>query len=240
MLMSKNWMGAVWSWDHAFNAMALSSGNAELAWDQFMLPMDVQDLTGAFPDKWDAGTIAWEFSKPPIHGWALAWMMRRGAFRDRKHIAAVYGPLARWTEFYFRYRDSDGNGLPEYRHGNESGRDNSTVLRDGGLIESPYLSAYLVLQMETLADLATRLGKPKEARRWRNRSSELFRCLMQRFWNGHAFVSFRVADGREIQSKSLLLCIPIVLGRRLPRDVREQLIQDLKQSALTITDFKSD
>ena len=34
MLMSKNWMTRLWSWDDCFNAMALISGNPELAWDQ--------------------------------------------------------------------------------------------------------------------------------------------------------------------------------------------------------------
>jgi hypothetical protein len=34
MLMSKNWMTSVWSWDHAYNAMATSLSNPSLAWDQ--------------------------------------------------------------------------------------------------------------------------------------------------------------------------------------------------------------
>ena len=75
MLMSKNRMAALWSWDHCFNAMALSHGNPEAAWDQFMLPFDRQDATGRVPD---CMTDAWASSlycKPPIHGWALARMM---------------------------------------------------------------------------------------------------------------------------------------------------------------------
>ena len=34
MLMSKNHMTNVWSWDHAFNALALSPCHPELSWDQ--------------------------------------------------------------------------------------------------------------------------------------------------------------------------------------------------------------
>ncbi|MGN1345169.1 MAG: hypothetical protein ACI4V1_00165, partial [Eubacteriales bacterium] len=37
MLMSKNWMCSVWSWDHCFNALALAYHNPREAWDQFML-----------------------------------------------------------------------------------------------------------------------------------------------------------------------------------------------------------
>jgi len=231
MLMSKNWMASVWSWDHTFNAMALSLSSADLGWNQFMLPVDVQDEKGAFPDMWNAESIAWEYSKPPVHGWALAWMMRHGAFRDTAHLNQIYEPLARWTDWYFQYRDSNGDGLPEYGHGDSSGWDNSTVFRVGDLIESPDLSAYLVIQMDTLADLATRLGKPADAQRWRERSDSLLNKMLQRFWDGHEFVAYRVIDGHEIHSKSLLLSMPIILGKRLPEDVRTALVKDLKQRA---------
>lgn len=96
MLMSKNWMESVWSWDHAFNAMATALNDSDLAWNQFLLPFDVQDSEGALPDKWDADTIAWEFSKPPIHGWALSQMIR-GQFPNDKQLETIYPPLSRWT-----------------------------------------------------------------------------------------------------------------------------------------------
>lgn len=229
MLMSKNWMESVWSWDHAFNAMATSLSNADLAWDQFLLPFDVQDSEGALPDKWDADTIAWEFSKPPIHGWALAWMFRHGKFQDTKHLQEIYPLLARWTDWYFRYRDSNHDGLPEYRHGNESGWDNSTVFRDGTPIESPDLSALLSVQMQVLAEIATRLGKADEAKRWQQRSDELLALMMKRFWRDGEFVAIRVSDRQPIHSQSLLLSIPIILGKRLPIDVRQQMVAQLKQ-----------
>ena len=233
MLMSKNWMESVWSWDHAFNAMATSLSDANLAWDQFLLPFDVQDVEGALPDKWDADSIAWEFSKPPIQGWALSWMFRNGQFPDKKHLAQIYRPLERWTEWYFRYRDSNHDGLPEYRHGNESGWDNSTVFNDGTPLESPDLSALLSVQMQTLAKIATRLGKPTEAKAWNQRSDELLARMLDRFWRDGEFVAIRVADEHPIHSRSLLLYMPIILGTRLPVAVRIQLVAELKRQAAT-------
>jgi putative isomerase len=227
MLMSKNWMGSIWSWDQTFNAMATSFGNPQLAWDQFMLPIDVQDAHGAFPDMWNADSIVWTYSKPPIHGWALAWMLRHNRFRDQQHLAAVYEPLVKWTEWYFRYRDLNGNGLPEYRHGDESGWDNSTALIDGTPVESPDLSAYLVLQMDTLSEIANHLGKTAEAQQWKQRSDALLQKLLQRFWTGHEFVSFSITDRHPIHSESLLLLMPVVLGHRLPPSVQTRLIEDL-------------
>ncbi|MGA7859446.1 MAG: hypothetical protein WCA11_16045, partial [Terracidiphilus sp.] len=123
MLMSKNWMDRVWSWDHLFNAMALSYKDPDLAWQQYQLPFDQQDVHGALPDAIRDSSMVFNFTKPPIHGWALAWMMQNGDFRDPKHIAMAYEPLVRCTDWYFKYRDTNGDGLPEYNHGNDSGWD---------------------------------------------------------------------------------------------------------------------
>jgi glycogen debranching enzyme len=229
MLMSKNWMASVWSWDHAFNAMAISLTNPTLAWDQFLLPFDMQNAQGALPDKWDADSIAWEFSKPPIHGWALAWMLHKGYFQDRKHLEQIYPLLARWTEWYIRYRVSTQDGLPEYRHGNEAGWDNATVFDEGGPIESPDLSAYLSVQMEVLADVAARLGRPLEARQWKQQSNQLLERMLQRFWQDGDFVAIHVTDGRTIRSQSLLLYMPVILGTRLPASVQTKLLANLKK-----------
>ena len=231
MLMSKNWMTSIWSWDQAFNAMSLSLSNPKLALDQFLLPFDTQDAKGDLPDKWDADSIAWEYSKPPIHGWALLWMIHHGALQDRRTLSDVYESLDHWTEWYFRFRDVNGNGLPEYRHGNESGWDNSTVFKDDGLIETPDLSAYLVVQMEALSEIAKVLGKLNDSQEWKKRSTLLLHRLVKRFWTGHEFSAFRDLDGREVRSKSLLLCMPIILGDRLPVSVRTQLVKDLKMRA---------
>lgn len=75
MLMSENWMCNVWSWDHCFNAIALSYHNPKLAWDQFMLLFDYQDGLGALPDSVSDAFVARSFLKPPIHGWALMKML---------------------------------------------------------------------------------------------------------------------------------------------------------------------
>jgi glycogen debranching enzyme len=227
MLMSKNWMTYIWSWDQTFNAMAMSLSNPALAWDQFLLPIDAQNRIGAFPDKWDADSLEWEYSKPPVHGWALQWMFRHGHFDDPVHLKQVYKPLERWTEWYFIYRDPDGDGLPDYEQGDDSGWDNSTVFRHGGLVESPDLSAYLVIQMEVLSRMAQKLGLDKQANMWQNRSTLLLHKMLQKFWNGHRFVAFRVITGKPIRSDSLLLDMPVILGRRLPPSVRTQLVDDI-------------
>jgi putative isomerase len=229
MLMSKNWMAAIWSWDHCFNAMALSFKNPDLAWQQFMLPFDNQLPEGALPDMTTSTSNELNFTKPPIHGWALAWMMQHGGFTDQAHLAQIYSPLSRWTNWYFRYRDSNRDGLPEYNHGYDSGWDNSTVMLSGMPVETADLDSFLILQMDTLAELAGKLGKVAERQEWHSRSNELLKRMLSTLWRKDHFVAIRASDGAAIDSESLMLYIPIILGTRLPPDVRKKLVQGLSE-----------
>jgi hypothetical protein len=131
MLMSKNWMTNVWSWDHCFNAMALIYKNPEAAWGQFFVVLDNQNADGALPDAENDRSFVWSFSKPPIHGWVAVWMLLHSKDASRPVIERLYGPLANWTDWYFKFRDYDGDGLPQYNHGNDSGWDNASVFRVG-------------------------------------------------------------------------------------------------------------
>jgi putative isomerase len=229
MLMSKNWMAAIWSWDHCVNAMALSFKDPNLAFQQYMLPFDNQQSEGALPDETTSTSNELNFTKPPIHGWALAWMMQHGGFTDQAHLEQIYAPLSRWTNWYFQYRDSNQDGLPEYNHGYDSGWDNSTVMLPGMPVETADLASFLILQMDTLADLATKLGRDAEGQDWRARSNELLKRMLSTLWRKDHFVAVRASDGSEIDSQSLLLYIPIILGKRLPSDVRNKLIQGLTE-----------
>lgn len=229
MLMSKNWMAAVWSWDHCFNAMALSFKDPDLSWQQYMLPFDNQRPEGALPDMTTSTSNELNFTKPPIHGWALAWMMQHGGFTDQAHLAQIYLPLSRWTNWYFQYRDSNRDGLPEYNHGYDSGWDNSTVMLSGMPVETADLESFLILQMDTLADLAGKLGKDSEGQEWHSRSNELLKRMLSTLWRRDRFVAIRSSDGAPIDSQSLMLYIPIILGKRLPPDVRNKLIQGLAE-----------
>jgi glycogen debranching enzyme len=85
--------------------------------------------------------------------------------------------------------------------------------------------------MEALADVAARLGRPAEARQWKQQSNQLLERMVQRFWRDDVFVAIHVTDGRPIHSQSLLLDMPIILGTRLPTSVQAKLIADLRKRA---------
>ncbi len=241
MLMSKNWMARVWSWDHCFNAMELSFKDPELAWQQLMIPFDNQQPKGALPDMISNSSREINFTKPPIQGWTLAWMMQHGGFSDTTRLAEIYGPLALWTDWFFTYRDTNGDGLPEYYHGNDSGWDNATVMMSGIPVETPDLASFLILQMDTLAEIAGRLGRDADKAKWQARSNDLLKRMLATLWKKDHFIAIRASDGAPIESETLLLYLPIILGKRLPSEVRQKLIQGLTDnSRLTSNGFATE
>ncbi|WP_059173433.1 amylo-alpha-1,6-glucosidase [Bacillus sp. FJAT-27445] len=228
MYMSKNWMTNIWSWDHCFNAMALAKNSPELAWEQFMIFFDLQDESGMLPDFVNNRFALWNFTKPPIHGWTLRRMYTQSDYVNAEKLQEVYEPLAKWTSWWMTYQDSDGDGIPQYNHGNDSGWDNSTIFRMGPPVESPDLSSFLVLQMEVLAEIAEKLGLDVEAERWRQESEELLTRLIDHFWNGERFVAKKSGTHEVIESDSLVLYIPIILGKRLPAGILGKLVDGIK------------
>jgi len=230
MLMSKNWMTNVWSWDHCFNAMALSYGAPDLAWDQMMVIFDQQQPNGQLPDSINDADVVLNFVKPPVHGWTLRHMLTASPHIGEPHLAELYPKLARWTDWWFTYRNPDGDGLPQYHHGNDSGWDNGTVFDAGFPVKGADLAAFLVLQMDVLAEVAARLGKPAEAEAWQRRADGLLERMLARLWRGDRFVSPRAGDWVIAErSDSVFNCLSLVLGQRLPLPVRRQLVMNLQR-----------
>ncbi|GIF02048.1 amylo-alpha-1,6-glucosidase [Paractinoplanes rishiriensis] len=225
VLMSKHWMDKVWSWDHCFNALALAAGDPGLAWHQFQLPFDHQDPAGALPDSIAHSEILHNFVKPPIHGWAFG-RLRRLLSRPptRADLEQTYDRLARWTTFWLDHRRAPGHHLPHYQHGNDSGWDNATTFDDIRLLETSDLAAFLTLQLDELADLATELG---HAASWHETATQIRTALLNELWDGTRFVARSATTGRPSHSTSLLALMPIVLGPALPAEVRARLVEDL-------------
>ena len=160
-------------------------------------------------------------------------------FRDRKRLAEIYEPLSRWTNWWFQFRDDDGDGLPQYNHGNDSGWDNATPFLAGVPLEAPDLQAHLVVQMDVLADIAKRIGKPADARRWKVRADEHLAHMLKAFWREDHLVAYRSGDTnmKPAPGDSSFLFLPIVLGQRLPKDIQTRLLDGLKESGRFLTKY---
>jgi len=224
VLMSKHWMDKVWSWDHCFNALALAPGSPELAWDQFHLPFDHQDETGALPDSVTHSEVLHNFVKPPIHGWTLGHLRRLLTKPlGQAELTATYDRLERWTGFWLTARRAPGDDLPHYQHGNDSGWDNATTFDPERVVVTADLAAFLVLQLHQLADLADELRRPDDALRWRRTAAETQAAMLDQLWTGDRFVARGVATGDTWSTSSLLDLMPVALGEHLPDDVSDAL-----------------
>jgi hypothetical protein len=228
VLMSKNWMHAVWSWDHCFVALGLSQGDPGLAWDQFMLFFDRQSPDGMLADIISDYGCIWGFCKPPVHGWTLRRLMEAGAVPPGG-LEEVYLPLAAWTDWWLTYRDDDSDGLAEYFHGCDSGQDNSAAFDQIGFpAASPDLAAFLVVQMDVLADVAARIGRMEESSTWRRRADEQLSAVMENLWQDTHFVVRRGGDGVVAYDRfSQVFYLPLILGERLPENVRAALLAEV-------------
>ncbi|MDT0570868.1 trehalase family glycosidase [Streptomyces sp. DSM 3412] len=229
VLMSKHWMDKVWSWDHCFNALALAPGRPELALDQFHLPFDHQDESGALPDSVTHSEVLYNFVKPPIHGWAFGHLRRTlPTPPDRTELALAYERLERWTDFWLTARRAPGADLPHYQHGNDSGWDNATTFDPERVVVTADLAAFLVLQLHELASLAAELGKGDEAARWTRTAAETQAALLDQLWNGDRFVARSAGTGDTWSSAGLLDLMPIALGEHLPAEVAGTLADHIK------------
>ncbi len=225
MLMSKNWMKNVWSWDHCFNAIALSYSAPDDAWDQFMLVFDRQDPTGLLPDSINDARMVWNFCKPPIHGWALRFMMERMTVTEAQ-LREAYRFLAGWTEWWFRFRMRDG--LFFYNHGNDSGWDNATTFSILPPVATPELQADMIVQMQVLSELARRLGMQEQTDAWSARAAEHREVFLHKCFRNNLPVAIHCETGNIIECESLLPYEILILGGELPRDIRDAVIEVIR------------
>lgn len=235
ILMSKNKMNMVWSWDYAINAFAIVDKNPELAYDQFLAIIESQDEYGAYADCFSARNMIRNFVKPPIQGFVLKKMFEiEEPSRDIK--IRLYNSVKKFTIWWFAYRGYE-DGIPEYHHGNDSGWDNSTVFSRGLPVQSPDLCAWLVEQMDFLAILAEQLGLSEEANEWATKSKTLCSDILKYFVKDGEFIAYKVPEMQTVSCDSLLLYIPLILGERLPEKIRKNMLEKLLNRDMFFTDY---
>lgn len=238
MYASKVSMLGIWSWDHCFHTLGIWDIDRKAAFEQWRLMFEKQADDGSLPDRVEDAVCYWSFSKPPVHGYFLNWMRHRGLILSVEEKKYAYIHLKQWTEYWFRYHDSDKDGIPEYDNGNDSGWDNNTVMVKGGPLESPDLSMWLILQMDCLKELAGELSLPEEADQWKQRADKLTGLFCGHFWDEEKkCMTGRISGTHEtVYSDSLILYLPLLLGRRLPERILKKMVEDLKQDGAFLTE----
>lgn len=229
MLMSKVGMCNVYNWDNVFNAMAHCKHQPELAWDQLLVMADHQDEFGKSPSSLNRSERRTTITNSPVHGWGLRYMWDNNPdMMTPERTNEAYDYLSRWTEWITNHRTWPGDRLPYHHHGFDGGWDNSSIFDQGVPVITPDQPAYLALQMEVLADLAQAMGRGAEADAWKQRGKEMLAALVEDLWREDHFVGLRRPSGEIVECESLLICMPMVLGKRLPENVQEHLVARIK------------
>jgi len=230
VLMAKAYMNALWPWDCCFNALALGVTDLDAGLDQLMLPFALQKEDGQLPDKTGPDDAYFGCTKPPIQGWALGKLMDLHRIPNAR-LEVIYPKLVKWTDFWFTKRDHNGNGIPGFSGVNpgwDSGWDNSTVSGGQDENEAPELQAYLILQMQTLARMASQLGRKDEAARWTDRAAAHLKLFRQIYWLQGRLVT-RLDGGNRIihQPTSLEPMMSLLLGQNLDPEMFNGMVKQL-------------
>ncbi len=222
--MSLNWMDGVWSWDNVFNAVALAGADAKLAFDQMMVVADHQDEHGAYPDYIGDAFKHYNFSKPPVQGVLMDELARhRPRWFTPARRRALVDSIERFTRWWLEHRRYPGRRLCHYLHGNDSGWDNSTILHKGSPLIAPDLNAFLARQCQWLSRQHEKLGAAAKAKRWAKQADQLTADLLDELWNGEQFIGIKLPEDEPVACSSLVDCMPVLLGERLPGDIRAKL-----------------
>ncbi len=238
IFMSKFWMNGIWAWDNLFNALAIANANPRLAWDQLMLFFDYQEPNGMVPDMITDLEPIYGFTKPPIQGWAILKLVEKlGVKKSLPYLRKVYEPLSHLTNWWYTYRDFDQDGMLQYFHGNDSGWDNATVFDQGESVEGADLAAYLVYQCECLAFIADAIGRPVQAGYWKAKAQKQLADLLSHSVRNDHFISPISGTAEAEPSQSLINYLPLILGKRLPEQLRAALVADLQPGGPFLTKF---
>lgn len=226
--MSRNSLADAFGWQQSYQAMAVYR-DVKQAWDFLCNMFEYQLVDGQIPDWINDYCSTYLTCKPPFQGFAYDWLWNHADMEalSVEDYARLYYPLARWAGWWFNYRDSDNDDIPQYSHPDESGWDDGSIFSKGVPVESPDLCAFLILMTEALGKTAEKIGRLSDARHWFKCSEKLLKDMLEELWDGEHFVAKLSGSHEVVESQCIALYQPIILGKRLPADVLSKLIRDL-------------
>ncbi len=236
MTPSKIYYVGIWQWDAFFHALAYRHVNARLAEDQLRIVLDHQRSDGMLPDAvHDEGAITHldfpvdaDVTKPPLLAWA-AWKLYE-TLGDKEFLDEIYESIVRWNRWWFEYNDRDLDGLCEYHHPYSSGLDDNPLWDQGLPVTAPDLNTYLVMQMESLANIAHVLGLHTEGERWQFMAGQLLAKMNKKLWDEKAGLYRALYRGEPIAVRTPFSLFPLLTGKLQP-DVVQRLVAHLTDPA---------
>ena len=232
---ARGYFRGFWAWDSWKHAVALVNFEPDLAKNQVRVMFDFQNDQGmiadcVFPDT----TIEnhnWRDTKPPLSAWAV-WSIYEKT-KDRSFIAELYPQIVKYHEWWYKYRDHNGNGMCEYGSTDgteiaarwESGMDNAVRFDHIKMVrnnedawsmdqESVDLNSYLFAEKNYLKNMAELLGMDEDVKKYKSEAIQLkkqIQTLMYDPDDGY-FYDIRLEDGSFVKVKGPEGWIPLWAG----------------------------
>ncbi len=145
----------------------------------------------------------------------------------------VFDGLAKYLDYWTWYCDLDKNGLSVWDSADHSGMDNqNSRAGEGGswTVEGADLNSYLVREMQAMAILADRLGRPETGQSYRNQAEKMWRAIDSVMWDeaDGFYYDRNERTGDLVRIKSVAGLIPLWLGQastaKAERLVKEHLL----------------
>ena len=232
---ARGYFRGFWAWDSWKHAVALVNFEPDVAKNQVRVMFDFQNDQGmiadcVFPDT----TIEnhnWRDTKPPLSAWAV-WSIYEKT-KDRSFIAELYPQIVKYHEWWYKYRDHNGNGMCEYGSTDgteiaarwESGMDNAVRFDHIKMVrnnedawsmdqESVDLNSYLFAEKHYLKNMAELLGMDEDVEKYKSEAIQLkkqIQTLMYDPDDGY-FYDIRLEDGSFVKVKGPEGWIPLWAG----------------------------
>ena len=214
-------------WQQPLQAIAHARTPA-IAWDIYCSGFHHMDADGKMTDSLTYQEVPGFGLKPPVHGAALLWLMDNLDMSqfDAGEKAWVWEGLKKWTEFWTKTHDVDGDGVVEFAALLETGWEDAPYYNIGFPNASPDLNALVILQMDALARLGRDIGKDEaECAKWEADAKTLTDKLVEKFWNGTEWYTFNPKTGEKSDTHTISLYFTLLLGNRLPQEIIDKSIE---------------
>ncbi len=228
-------------WQQAMHIICLSEQAPKLCWTILRGLFDYQDANGRIADIIMDANWARNALKPPIQGIALHWLLDNDpqlasvSPEDARHI---YKGLVRWSEYFFRCRDLNRDGIMENAGAMETGWEDAPYFNVGFPLASPDMNAYLAIQLEAQARLGRLLGEEESVcADYEAQSKALIERIIKNCWDGKKWSAYNSETGKRSNTQTISLMGALILGKRLPEDIIEKTINTLMEKDKFLTPF---
>ncbi|MDP0492118.1 MAG: trehalase family glycosidase [Verrucomicrobiota bacterium JB023] len=200
----------VWKWWDNPTAMEVLDSVIRLR-DGARLQHVVTDLTAS------------SYTQPPLIAWSLHHLLRSPLSEplEPARMQQLFGALSVYNKWLYEHRYHE-SGLFYWEHAYESGVENAprfgnrteSDLIDTRRYAAPDLSGFMVVQNETLAELARKLDRKEEEQHYTEKADKLRQLINEKLWSEELglYTDWEFDTGEQLKFRTIAGLIPLMAG----------------------------